>query len=416
MSIQITGNCVIHKALIAFLLLIAISPINTQGDDISNNTVANIKSLHRGKSGIYVRLNRRMRKRDKVVELIKTNPLVDSVIISVPWREVEPQPGVYSFDSLLNEVNQWGKSGKGVIINLLLYGQGVDDTQTPPWIYNQPGVRAIYFKGGGEAKGKRIRVPEVWDEGFIEKNLEPMIKAFAKTFNGNPYVWYIMPGLGHIGNLTAQPSEDGGRAFLEAGFTAEKWKNYCRHMMTVYRKNFTNIPLLIKAAGIFIKNPNRDNYRKEASELITEFGREGTAIIGFGLDADMNAMTQVYNKVSGVIPYARMEITRIGLGNDWPLWVPERRRGKEATRNRDEQFLRKSLNNAFGGTDGIPEIPTTIYFAQEPEILASNPNSKNYRPEVAEILKEARDRLKKNDIAIFGSPPNAPHYKSSSAP
>ena len=190
MSIQliITGNGVVHKALIAFLLLIAISPINAQVGDISNNTLANLKALHRGKSGIYVRLNRRMRKRDKVVELIQTNPLVDAVIISVSWREVEPQPGVYSFDSLLNEVNQWGKSGKGVVINLLLYGQGVDDAQTPPWIYNQPGVRAIYFKGGGTAKGARIRVPEVWDEGFIERHLEPMIKTFAKTFNGNPYV------------------------------------------------------------------------------------------------------------------------------------------------------------------------------------------------------------------------------------
>ncbi len=173
--------------------------------------------------------------------------------------------------------------------------------------------------------------------------------------------------------------------------------------MTMYRKNFTNVPLIIKAAGIFIKNPKRDNYRKEASDLITEFGKEGTAIIGFGLDADRNAMIQVYNKVSGVIPYARLGITRIGLGDDWPLWVPERRREKSPTRGRDEQFLRKSLTNAFGGTDGIPEIPTTIYFAQEPEILASNPNSKNYRPEVAEILKEGRDRLKKNDRAIFGN-------------
>jgi len=68
-----------------------------------------------------------------------------------------------------------------------------------------------------------------------------------------------------------------------------------------------------------------------------------------------------------------------------------------------ENYLRKSLDYAFGGIDGIPAIPTTILFCQKPEILASNPNNRNYRPEVAEALKKARERLKKNDLLIFGS-------------
>src|SRR5579884_314731 len=415
MSRSVIGSGTTHKLAIAVLFLLIIGMVKAQGDDIGNDATSNLKALHQGKSGIYVHLNKGTRKRHKALDLIMSHPLVDAVVISASWQEVEPRPGVYSFDSLMDEVNKWGKAGKGVVINLPLYGQSVDNPQTPQWIYDQPGVRAIYFKGGGTAKGQRIRVPAVWDEGFVQRYVEPMVEAFAKRFNGNPYVWYIMPGLGHIGNLTAQPSEDGGRAFVEAGFSAEKWESYCRRIMGVYRRNFTKTPLLLKAAGIFIKDSNHDNYRREAGQLLTEFGKEGVGILHLHLEADRTAtMMRVYSNLSGVVPYARGGITRIGLGNGWPLWVPEKRRGKKATRNRDEQSLGQSLTNAFGGTGGIPEIPITILFSQVPEILVSNPKSKNYRPEVAETLKKVREHLKKNDLVIFGGSSNSQQHKPSS--
>lgn len=402
------------KVVLAFLFLLTISLIHAQGQNSNNETTSNLSALHRGKSGIYVRLSRQARKKSNVLDLIRTHPLVDAVVLSVPWREVEPKKEVYSFDSLLNEVNQWGKAGKGVVINVFLYGQSIDNPPTPPWIYEQPGVRAISFRGGHRVERREFQVPAVWDEGFAEKYLEPMIKAFAKTFDGNPHVWYIMAGFGHLGNMNAEPSKRGGKAFIEAGFTPARWENYCRHMMTLYRKNFTKTPLVFKAAGILIKDPKRDNYRSEAAKLHVEFAKEGASIIRFGLGEDRNVMTQIYSEMTRVIPDARRGITRIGLGDDMPLWAPESGRREGPTRGHDEQFLRKSLDYAFGNTDGIPEIPTTILFSQDPEILASNPRSKNYSPEVADILKKARERLKKNDLAIFGISSNTPQYKSSS--
>src|SRR5919109_3488462 len=143
------------KVVIAFLFLLT---LNAQGHSPTDETISNLKTLHRGKSGIYVHINKGTRKRHKAVDLILSHPLVDAVIISAPWREVEPSPGVYSFDSLMDEVNRWAKAGKGVVINLPLYGQSVDKPQTPQWIYDQPGVRAISFSGGGTAKGETIRV------------------------------------------------------------------------------------------------------------------------------------------------------------------------------------------------------------------------------------------------------------------
>ena len=403
-------NSIIRKMALVLFFMHLIS-LNPQASGISKETNSNLKTLQQGKSGIYVRLAKQgkekegegRKKRNKMQDPIQTHPLVDAVVIATSWGDVEPTRGSYSFDSLLNEVNRWGKAGKGVVIGLVLYGQTVDDAKTPPWIYAQPNVREISFSGGGTAKGRQIRVPAVWDEGFVEKYAEPMIEAFAKTFDGNPNVWYIMPGLGSNGNIAAQPSKDGAPAFLAAGWTPEKWSNYCRQIMTVYQKHFRRTPLLLKSGGRFLRDPQRDNYNREAVELLTEFGKQGTSLIHFSLEADKTTMMEVYSNLAGVVPDAQKGINRIGLGDDWPLWVPESRRKKGPTENHDENYLRKLLDYAFGGIDGIPAIPTTILFCQKPEILASNPNNRNYRPEVAEALKKARERLKKNDLLIFGS-------------
>jgi len=362
---------------------------------------ANLKALHAGKAGIYVRLGKKDERERKLVE---QNPLVDAVIVSATWQQLEPQKGQYSWDGLQREVEQWGKAGKGVVILVGLYGQDASGKQTPHWLWNEPGVRGIEFAGGGGAKGAKIKVPAVWDERFADQFLEPLIAALAKQFNGNPHVWYVMPGFGHIGNLNAQPSREGGPAFLEAGFTGEKWLAYCRRVAALYQKHFTKTPLLLKSAGQFLKDKKHDNYRKEVGDLLLVLGQQGIAIIQFGLDAnaESQAMKIVYERSAVLSPLAQKGITRIGLGDDWPLWVPESRRGKGPTAGQDEKYLRQALDNAFGGQGAVQAIPTTLLFCQAPEILASAPQSKDYNQDVAAALKSARDRLKKNEQAIFG--------------
>src|SRR3990172_12533472 len=313
-------NIAIRKLAFVLLFLPTIS-LNDQAHSISNEANANLKAMQQGKSGIYVRLGKQgeekeregRRQRNKKQDPIQSHPLVDAVVISTSWRDAELTRGSYSFDSLQSEVNRWGKAGKGVVIGLILYGQTVDDAKTPPWIYAQPNIREIAFSGGGTAKGRQIRVPAVWDEGFVEKYVEPMIEAFAKTFDGNPNVWYIMPGLGSNGNITAQPSKDGAPAFLAAGWTPEKWSNYCRQIMTVYQKHFRRTLLLLKSGGRFLRDPQRDNYNREAVELLTEFGKQGTSLIHFSLEADKTTMMEVYSNLAGVVPDAQKGINRIGL-------------------------------------------------------------------------------------------------------
>jgi len=232
-----------------------------------------------------------------------------------------------------------------------------------------------------------------------------MIAAYAKVFDGHPAVWYIMPGFGHIGNMNCQPSANGGPACLKAGWTCEQWEAYCQRVATIYQKYFKKTPLLLKAAGQFLKDKNRDNYKQEAADTLTQMGKQGIATIKFGLSADPGAMMEVYKSISGVIPFAQKGTTRIGLGDDWPLWLPESQRDGERSGSKgfDDNNLGKLLDNAFGGINGIPKIPVTVLFCQKPEIQASNPKSSDYNPTLAAFLKKARDRLKANEMEITGA-------------
>jgi hypothetical protein len=388
-----------------------------------------LRQEHRGKAGVYMRLSAeqaaaveappkraqnpsrkqhqqgvgRPRRKDKAdPELLHTHPLLDAVILTLPWQQVEPQRGQFAFQSLVDEVDQWGKGGKGVILGLALYGQNPEDKVTPSWVYEQPGVRMIGFHGGGVAKGQPVRVPAVWDPSFVDQFLTPLITAMARAVDGNPHVWYIKPGFGHIGNMTAQPSKEGGPAFLQAGFTPEKWKAYCRRSLRVYQAQFTKTPRLCISPATLIREHKQHFVAAEVTDLMSEFGREGVALIHYDLEGDRSKIAHALGDLSGVAAAARQGMTRIGIGDDWPLWVPESRRSQGPTRGHDDAYFSRVLTYAFGGVDGLPELPITILNCQVPEILASHPEGRDYRPEVAAALKKARDHALRNDRVIFG--------------
>ena len=54
--------------------------------------------------------------------------------------------------------------------------------ETPPWVYQRRDIRVIEFIGGGGARGQKIALPEVWKEGFVETQMEPVVRALARDF------------------------------------------------------------------------------------------------------------------------------------------------------------------------------------------------------------------------------------------
>jgi hypothetical protein len=362
------------------------------------------------KQGIFLRMDLGMDEREK--QQHRTNPMVDGIILMCRWRQLEPRKGHFTFKELETEIQQCRQAGKSVVVAVMPYGQSLDKRgqtpsgahyvmETPPWLYEQRDVPMLEFVGGGGAIGKKVAVPEVWKEGFVQSHMEPLVAALARALDGDPNVSYIRIGLGHIGHVTAQASPDGSKVFLQAGWTARKWSDYCLNVAAVYRKYFKRTPLMLTAEKRLLAHKQRQHYVAEEAVLLEEMARRGVSIIHLGLVRELKGMLPLYSDLAGVVPYARNGKIQLGIGDDWPMWVPVSRRTQKATLGHDEQFLRETLRFAFGGLDGLPPLPTTILYLQPPEVLVADPQNHRtdelgYNAEVHEILKQLRQHLSRN--------------------
>jgi hypothetical protein len=374
------------------------------------------QALQSGKAGIYAQLPR-LKPSKNVRDLTASNPLVAAVCLPVSWRDIEPAQGQFQFDLLKTAMAYWKGQGKRAVIQVIPYGQNPDDGQTPPWLYEQPDVEAVSFLGGGVARasGATIRVPAVWKSGFAEKHMKPLIEALAHAVDGDETIAYIMVGFGHLGNITAQSSPDGGKAIVAVGWTPEAWEAYGLHVADLYRACFTHVPLLAIEEGILIRKPSDHGHEAVVGRLAGQLAEKGVSVIHSGIGDFQGPKDhgEILRRTQDHLAQGRALVAkgtvRVGLGNDWPLWVPESRRSVSPTVGRDEAFLEKMIHEAFGGVDGSPETGMTIYFTQWPEVLASNPRSTKsnageyyYRADVEKILAETRKRLLQNDAKIFG--------------
>jgi hypothetical protein len=370
----------------------------------------------RKRAGLFLRLDSGAKKEDR--KIYQGSPLLDAVVLMVKWRSVEPAQGRFHVEPLKEEVEEWGRAGKGVVLSLKPYGQSFDRRgqtahgahyvmETPPWVYQDPGSPIVEFVGGGGSRGQKIAVPAVWSEGFVEQYMEPAVKALARTFDGNPHVWYVRLGLGHIGHMTAQASGDGSRAFLNAGWTPERWGRYCLRVLDVYQKHFHKTPLLVIAEKRLLSNRSRGHYMAEEAAILRELASRGVTIVHLGLVNDAPGIRPIYADLKGVIPLAEKGEIRLGIGDDWPLWVPPSRREQKPTYMHDEKFLLQTLRYAYGGFGDFPKIPTTILYLQPPEMMVTNPSSPRsdelaYNQAVFEIMQKAREQLLANDALLFG--------------
>jgi hypothetical protein len=301
-----------------------------------------------------------------------------------------------------------------VVFAVRFYGQDPQqDRETPRWVGDEPGLRWLSFAGGGRAQGKTIRIPAVWDPraDFTHKYVEPVVAALAARLDGKPHVWYVQAALGHLGNMTVQPSAGGARAILDpaSGWSAGAWEKYCREVVGTYRRHFRSAPPLLIDEMMLLRDRDTDNGQQEAARIIgRELAPAGVALVQLQVEGTRETIPPFFRHARalaahGALRNAERGLGRYGVGDDWPLWVPEKRRDQGGTRGRDEVWLRQAVKYAFGGIEGAPPLPTTILCCQLPETLASHPDAPEFRPEVARAMKEASARLQEQDRQIFGS-------------
>ncbi len=405
-------NVALVLLFVVLLLFVGMTP-GSQGAMVKSRVMAPPtpvagSPMPSGTAGIYVQLAK-LSPPDNVRKLVASHPLVAGVLLPVNWKSIEPTQGRFDFTTVKSELAYWHSQGKRVILQITLYGQDPSEDQTPAWLYGQPDVEALSFNGGGSANGQSIRVPEVWKPGFVDKFVKPLVEALASNVDGDPALAFIQVGFGHIALITAQPSKGGSEAFVAAGWTAEAWEAYCLHTAAVYQASFKRTPLLGMAEEMLTRNPALGDNDPAIGRIVNALAQQGVSIIQSGLwdFAASNLRSQlavVRANIRHVTDIRPRGDVRIGLGNDWPIWVPEPRRSQAPTIGHDDAFLKQALNELFGGEGGVPATGMTVYYAQTPEILASNPRSTQtnageyyYQPAVKAILEAAMNRLLAND-------------------
>lgn len=351
----------------------------------------------RDKAGLYLRLSEPKRKRNP--DYFFRHPLVDAVIATFKWSEIEPKPGQYNFSEMDKMLALAKKYRKGIIFAFATYGQEPKASPTPDWLYDK-GVKRITFHGGGVSKGELVSVPKAWDDSYF-REYERLVRKIGERYANESSIWYIEPGFGHIGTTVAQPSKEGGPAFLKEGWTPIIWKEFCLRVVELYQKTFPNIPLIIKSSPALIKDRKHKNYSKEADEILIQLARQRVSVISLGLAPDIRELSRrnVLGRLAQLSSYALNGQIRVGIGDDWPLWAPEERRKRPKFMSlRDESGLERELRYAFGGVEGLPRSNISILYVLEPEIDASHPErGSGQNKKVYQLLEAARKRLKEED-------------------
>ncbi len=353
---------------------------------------------HRNKAGLYLRLAEP--ERYKKPDYFFNHPLVDAVIVTFKWSEIEPQPEKYNFTEMDKMLALAKKYNKGIVFSFSTYGQSPKNKHTPDWLYDKS-VKKMTFKGGGVSKGDLVSVPKVWDNTYL-REYEKFIRNVGERYANEPYIWYIMPGLGHIGNINAQPSKGGAISFLKEGWTPAIWKDFCLQVVKLYQAAFPNTPLLVKSSPMLLRDRKHDKYLKEANEILVELAKRRVSVITFGLEPDRKSLDKnnVLSRLAQLSTYTLSGDIRAGIGDDWPLWVPETRQRSKPTLGRDEAGLSRELQYAFGGIEGLPKSNISILYVLHPEIDASHPDKGiSQNKEVYRLLEAARKRLKEDPVS-----------------
>jgi hypothetical protein len=351
---------------------------------------------HRNKAGLYLRLVEPQRSED--ADYYFRHPLVDAVIVTFTWAEIEPELGKYDFSGMDMILTLAKKHKKGLVFSFPTYGQSPTNRHTPAWLYDKD-IRKLTFKGGGVSKGSLVSVPKVWNSNYL-REYEKFVRKIGERYENESSIWYIMPGIGHIGKINAQPSKGGAQSFLKEGWTPAVWKNFCLNVVRLYQAAFRYTPLLVNSPPMLLRDKNHNMYLKEANEILIELAKIGVSVISFGLEPDNISQDrkQILNRLTPLSVFALNGDIRVGIGDDWPLWVPEHRQKSKPTLGRNEAGLARELRYAFGGVEDLPKSNISMLYVLHPEIDASHPDKgKKQNKEVYRLLEAARKRLKEED-------------------
>ncbi|MBI4635620.1 MAG: hypothetical protein HY727_04660 [Candidatus Rokubacteria bacterium] len=327
------------------------------------------------------------------------HPLLDGAIIGVSWPQTHPKRGQFDWSVVDQYLADWTVGGKPLILQLVPYTQipiagdpNGDNAVTPQWVY-ETGVPRITFTSGGAGRGRKVSVPKVWDTAFYT-DYEEYVRGLAAKVGGDSRVAGIAIGIGHNGNLTAQPSPNGGPAFQSAGWTLDVWEQHAKRLIDIFAKHFSQKKLFIQVTSIYIRNVMVPQHLEPTKRILKHAAENKVSILFRELDPDVHKFnrTGIRELVGYLSTLNPAPGFMIGLADDWPLWVPEVR-SKQCpgpTCGRDVNGFHRELSLALDVWSSINQkIPMFLVF-NEQEASATNKNdSRNFNRAVYDVAVAA---------------------------
>jgi len=164
-------------------------------------------------------------------------PGMDHIYIRLAWAYLEPEEGKFNWDIIDNIINKWTEKGLKISFRISCKETSTDRIEqqyaTPKWVM-EAGAKGDYYR-----RGKKVGPDGPWepvfdDPVYLEKH-ENFLRAFARRYDGKPWIRYV--DVGSIG--------DWGEGHTSSGSQIEYDYNQRKVHVDLYCKYFRKTQIVI---------------------------------------------------------------------------------------------------------------------------------------------------------------------------
>lgn len=138
-------------------------------------------------------------------------PGMDHIYIRLAWAYLEPQEGQFNWNIIDDIIHKWTQKGLKISFRISCKETSTDRIEqqfaTPKWVM-EAGAKGDYYRRGKKVGPEGPWEPVFDDPVFLEK-LENFLRAFAKRYDGKPWLRYV--DVGSIGDWGEGHTSSGSR-------------------------------------------------------------------------------------------------------------------------------------------------------------------------------------------------------------
>lgn len=226
-------------------------------------------------------------------------PGMDHLYIRLAWAYLEPAEGRFEWETIDSIIDKWVAHGLKIAFRISCKETSTDRIEqqfaTPKWVM-EAGAKGGFYRSGKTTGPDGPWEPVFDDPVFLEK-LESFLRAFAKRYDGKPWVRYV--DVGSIGDWGEGHTHSGSR--LVYGYEARK-----RHI-DLHLKYFTKSRLVVSDDFVYgVPDPDE---RERLHRYIVDQGlsyRDDSILVDWYIQAHTETSTvrspQLFADVYKTVP------------------------------------------------------------------------------------------------------------------